>query len=321
MSSIETFPPPQSPFNLLPPRKIRDLPRTFLLEQLEDYYQTKPPVGAVESDYSLWECAETGLQFAWPMLPGNSIFYEWVSRFPTYYPGNRWEYRQVRDLLEGDSVMGKEAAVLDVGCGKGDFLRGLNSVSIQKYGLDFNEPAIEACRQNGFRAFCGTVESALQADFFKPSMFSAVTSFHCLEHVDNPIQFVRSLLKVTASGGRVFISTPYSPMSFEVEHFDVMNHPPHHLTRWNLKPYQRLAELLGVKMRCHVPFSTAAQRTLAAFRVMHYGPWRSVSRKTLLADLLHQIPTVWRLYHQQLERKRKYHGIGADVILVELEVP
>src|SRR5580692_8601576 len=55
-----------SPLSRLPPKKIRDLPKKFLLEQLELYYKAKPPEQVVETDYALWECAETGLQFAWP---------------------------------------------------------------------------------------------------------------------------------------------------------------------------------------------------------------------------------------------------------------
>src|SRR5208283_3231027 len=100
-----------------------DLPKSFLLERLERHYQAKPPPQIVERDYSLWQCAETGLQFAWPMLPGNAVFYEWVSSFEVYYPGIRWEYQKVRQILESEKLLNGKARVLDAGCGKGDFLR------------------------------------------------------------------------------------------------------------------------------------------------------------------------------------------------------
>jgi SAM-dependent methyltransferase len=309
----------RSPLSPLPPEKIRDLSRAFLLEQLEQYYAARPPAEAVECDYSLWKCTETGLQFAWPPRPGSLRFYEWVSGFASYYPGIRWEYGEVRRLLaakrDGAEKLSK---VLDVGCGKGDFLHGLDLLpNDRKFALDLNEPAVAQCRQQGFPAFCGTMDTALAAGFLRAGEFPVVTSFHCLEHVDQPVEFVRSLLAAVVPGGRLFLSTPYSPMSFEADWFDILNHPPHHLTRWNLAAYQKLAGLLGVRMQYFVPPSSPLQRALGNFRLLHYGPNVPVSKATLVKDLLLHLPEFLRLHQKQQQRK----PVGADVILVEFTVP
>jgi SAM-dependent methyltransferase len=307
----------RSPLSALPPKKIRDLPKPFLLEQLGLLYQAKPPPQIVEGDYSLWECAETGLQFAWPMLPGNIAFYEWVSQFTSYYPGLRWEYKKVRELLKTENA-GKKLKLLDAGCGKGDFLRGLDFIpNDEKTALDLNAPAIEECKRHGFQAFCGTVETAIATNFLKPAAFSAVTSFHCLEHVSEPVEFVRDLLKITAPGGRIFVSTPYSPMSTEAGYFDVLNHPPHHLTRWNLKAYQKLADILGVKMRYYVPPGGALKKALKAFWLSQNAPNQPIRKVKLLADLTRRFPVFFRHYQKQSELERNHQGVGADVILVE----
>jgi SAM-dependent methyltransferase len=308
----------RSPLSALPPKKIRDLPQTFLLDQLEQYYGARPPAGAVECDYALWECAETGLQFAWPARPGSLRFYEWVSGFKSYYPGVRWEYGEVRRRLESETAAGKEFKLLDVGCGKGDFLQGVDGIpNEKKFALDLNEPAVAECRRLGFQAFCGTMDTALAAGYFQAGAFPVVTSFHCLEHVDQPVEFVRSLLAAVAPGGRLFISTPYSPMSFESDWFDILNHPPHHMTRWNLAAYQKLANLTGAKMRYFVPPSSALKRALNVFRLRQYGPNHPVGRATLLKDLLRHFPQFLRHHQQQRQRR----PVGADVILVEFTVP
>src|SRR5581483_8501527 len=281
MNTLETE--ARSPLSKAAPKKVRDLSKAFILEQLERYYGARPPEGAVENDYVLYECAETGLQFSWPQRPGNSIFYAWLAGFDSYYPGVRWEYGMVDQLLNDNP----NPRILDVGCGKGDFLRNLGNVSSDnKAGLGLNAPAIEACRRAGLRTFCGTIETAMSGGFLKPREFSHVTSFHCLEHVVDPVGFMRSLLAATAPGGSVFVSTPYSPMSFESHWFDIMNHPPHHLGRWNLKAYRRLAEILGAKMTYFTPSSAAFQRALNLFRLVRYGPNRPIGKARLAKDLI-----------------------------------
>ncbi|MBW8865049.1 MAG: hypothetical protein JF609_09060, partial [Verrucomicrobia bacterium] len=72
----------KSPLSQLPPQKIRDLPRDLLLTRLADYFHAPAPPAIVEADYSLWRCAETGLEFCHPPLPGTEAFYQWVSNFP-----------------------------------------------------------------------------------------------------------------------------------------------------------------------------------------------------------------------------------------------
>lgn len=312
--------PVHSPLSALPPKKIRELSKSLLLEQLELYYHARPPAQIVESDYTLWRCAQTGLEFAWPMLPGNTAFYQWVSRFESYYPGIRWEYGEVRRLMEAKNPRDKQSLkILDVGCGKGDFLQELNFIPARnKFALDLNEAAVQACRQQGFQAFCGTVETATEAGFLKAAEFSVVTSFHYLEHVSQPVDFVRTLMRVASPNGRVLVSTPYSPMSFETDWFDIMNHPPHHMTRWNLDAYRRLADILGAKMRWFVPKSGPLRRALGVFRLKQYGPNCSVSRAKLLKDLTGRLPSFLRLYRKQMERTRTSPVGGADTILVEL---
>jgi SAM-dependent methyltransferase len=302
-------------------QKIRDLPRDFLLAMLGDYFHAPPPAGIVETDYALWRCAETGLEFCDPPLSGNAAFYEWVGSFDSYYPGFRWEYGQVTRLLESENISAPDLKVLDVGCGKGDFLRSLDFLPAQKkFALDLNEPAVRACRGQGFNAFCGTVETAIAAGFLKPGEFPVVTSFHCLEHVSEPVEFVRELLRATAPGGKLFLSTPYSPMSFESEWFDVMNHPPHHMARWNLAAYRKLAEILGVKMRHFAPQNRPFKQALQAFRLKTYGPNVNVKCATLLKDISLRAPQFFSGWQKLSCRARRHENGGADFILVEFTV-
>ena len=115
-------------------------------------------------------------------------------------------------MLEPEYTARPDFKVLNVGCGKGDFLRAMDFLPAQqKFALDLNESAIRDCRAQGFNAFCGTVEEALAARFFKAGDFSVVTAFHCLEHVGQPVEFVRGLLRAVAPGGRLFLTRRIRP--------------------------------------------------------------------------------------------------------------
>jgi SAM-dependent methyltransferase len=223
--------------------------------------------------------------------------------------------------LRTEKISAPGFKVLDVGCGKGDFLRALDFLPAQKkFALDLNEPAIRACRAQGFNAFCGTVETAIAASFLPPGGFPVVTAFHCLEHVSEPVGFVSELLRATAPGGKLFLSTPYSPMSFERDWFDVLNHPPHHMTRWNLAAYRRLAEILGVQMRHFAPRNRPLKQALQVFRLKTYGANVKVPRATLLKDLLRHAPQFVSDWGKLRARARQHEIGGSDLILVEFTV-
>lgn len=309
----------KSPLSNHGPEKLRELSRDRLLGELTDYFHSPAPPRIVNSDYTMWRCGETGLEFCDPPIPGNAAFYQWVSSFPSYYPGVRWEYGEVARLIRELGSVTEGFKVLDVGCGRGDFLRTLDFIPPHsRFALDMNEPAIAACREQGFRTCCGTVEQAITSGFLEAGAFPIVTSFHCLEHVSEPVEFVRELLRIIAPGGRLYLSTPYSPMSFEQDWFDVMNHPPHHMTRWNLAAYRKLAELLGVGLRSYAPHTSPLKQALQLFQLKQYGPNVPVSRGRLLKDLLPVVPQFIRTWRQMAARVRDHGNNGADVILVEL---
>ena len=309
----------KSPLSSAQPTKVCDLPKETIFRFLKAYYGTQPPAEIIETDYTLWRCSETGIEFAWPMTPGNHAFYEWISSFDSYYTKYRWEYGKVNSLILENGPLDPNFSILDVGCGTGDFLRGVNFLpNTSKFGLDLTVSSVEACLKSGLQAFCGTIEEGMESGYLKKGMFDVVTSFHCLEHVCDPVAFVRSLMDVTQKGGQIYLSTPYSPMSFEDGWFDVLNHPPHHLTRWNLKSYQQLAKLLDIKMRYFSPDPSPLKRALSIFRLHRYGPSARVGKFHLFRDVLLNPISFIKQWNAQKIRGKSHPIGGNDLILVEI---
>ena len=98
-------------------------------------------------------------------------------------------------------------ALLEVGCGGGQYLRMLGKYrpDLTMNGVDLDPAAVSfASKNKGFSITCASVETLP----FDPESFSAVVGFDILEHVENPLRAVREVYRVLKKGGRSFFYVP-----------------------------------------------------------------------------------------------------------------
>jgi SAM-dependent methyltransferase len=178
---------------------------------------------------------------------------------------------------------------------------------------------VHHCRSKGLTAYCESIESFLHSVDDHAAGFDVAAAFHCLEHVSDPKEFVASMVRVLKPGGKIYLSTPYSPMSFEGIWLDPLNNPPHHLTRWNFRAYKELARQLNLQINFFMPRASGIlHRTLYALNLAWYGPFALASRKKMfLSVLAHPFDTLDE-YMRQRSREKVDGKTVADVILVEL---
>lgn len=195
-------------------------------------------------DYEIIECESCGLLFALPQTPGNDLFYQWVTTsVRNYYQEHRWEWGRVVEILSDHP----RKNILEIGCGSGNFLQYISKrLELRATGLDTHPAAIAACKTRGLPAYCLSLEEfALEHN---SSKFDLICAFHCLEHVSDPMAFVRTMRALLTSDGSIIMSVPYSPTSLEVLEWDCLNLPPHHLTRWNKTCLVCLGDSLGMSV-------------------------------------------------------------------------
>lgn len=100
------------------------------------------------------------------------------------------------------------ASVLDVACGRGEWLDLLRDEGIPARGVDLNSAAIELCQQ---RALQVTQEEAFTYLRKQPkNSLSAITSFHFIEHIDYRmwIALLDEALRLLKPGGVAIFETP-----------------------------------------------------------------------------------------------------------------
>jgi 2-polyprenyl-3-methyl-5-hydroxy-6-metoxy-1,4-benzoquinol methylase len=138
----------------------------------------------------MYKCLNCECEFSDNRDSDLSKFYKLVTDQPGYYPGKRWEYGIVNSKIDPASSISKKK-LLDVGCDSGLYLESLlNQENIELVGIDTCTKSIAMCHQKGINAF----SSLLNEQFIASNIgtFDYVTSFHCLEHVSDPLFYTKA---------------------------------------------------------------------------------------------------------------------------------
>ncbi len=230
-------------------KKIKSFSVNEIRELLSNHFQNECSTNVDILDYSIFECNNCKFQYAFPFIQGSNSFYSWVTKQDNYYPAFRWEYNKVLELTSSKNKI----SILDVGCGDGKFFDVLKSSNkeFEMLGIDTTEASIHKCKEKGFKSLCLDIDDYITQ--YPKMKFDYVVSFHCLEHLTNPVDFVSKLLTLTNDNGALYISTPFSPLTIEVDWTDILNYPPHHMGRWSSKSYLEVAKQLNVNVEFYHP--------------------------------------------------------------------
>ena len=291
---------------------VSTLSKQFITGKLESYFNAPVPENNVDHDYDIYMTIDTGFQFAYPMTAGSNKFYNWITSQKLYYNEERWEWKEIIEQLKN---INEKKIFLDIGCGSGLFLEKVHKLdNITSYGLDLSDEAIRICKEKDLNVVCLSL-SELERNL----KFDYISSFHTLEHVSNPLEFVSEMLDRLEPSGNIYLSTPYSPMSFEENWFDILNYPPHHLTRWNINAYKALAEKLDCHIEIYLPTAEPMlRRMIISLNLIWFGPGQSILKKRLIYNMVSKPQETIKELFRQIKRKKIDGKTIPDVILVKM---
>lgn len=110
-------------------------------------------------------------------------------------------YAKFTDTLRPDPPGGP---VLDVGCGVGQVVAHLTREGIEAHGVDVATPNIE--RTRAFTSRCLLYDGRRLP--YPDRQFAVVGALNVLEHVEDPEDFLREMVRVCRPGGRIVVSSP-----------------------------------------------------------------------------------------------------------------
>lgn len=116
----------------------------------------------------------------------------------TGYPFQLCRYLSYRFNLK------KECRLLDVGCGRGEFLKGFKDLGLDVYGLDYEKSNSPLLRDIKIEY----VDIENRPFPFDNNTFDVIFSKSVIEHFLNPENFMKECYRVLKPKGRVIIMTP-----------------------------------------------------------------------------------------------------------------
>lgn len=141
-------------------------------------------------------------------------------------PASPITIKRYQKLLKEFEIYRHTNQILEVGCGKGDFLVEARKNHWEVQGTELSERGAQLCIKKGIRTHYGT----LQENLFPPNYFDVIVAIEVIEHINNPREFICQISRFLRSGGLFYCTTPNfnSIVRYILqEKYSVIHYPEH----------------------------------------------------------------------------------------------
>ena len=164
--------------------------------------------------YHLWQCADCQVGFIRPLPDADTLTAVYEQH--VYHSGERYDiknlpksYRRLwqKRLAVIEKYSRSKGTLLDVGCATGLFLSVAQKNGWRVQGLEVSSNAVEQAR-----AYFGanTIEQKDLLQYAPEKKYQVITAWALLEHVPDPLTYLRKIHTLLERGGIFALSTPNS---------------------------------------------------------------------------------------------------------------
>jgi 2-polyprenyl-3-methyl-5-hydroxy-6-metoxy-1,4-benzoquinol methylase len=165
--------------------------------------------------YRVARCVECEFHYLYPRLIESAM--QAAYRESSYYEGGACGYADTsytaqefalratfKRLLQNLAIRGLTGGdLLEIGCGYGYLLDEARSFFERRVGTDFSPEGADIARATGAEVFVGGIEQVPSE-----AKFACVIGTQLIEHVYEPLSFVKGLAGHTKPGGHIILATP-----------------------------------------------------------------------------------------------------------------
>lgn len=112
--------------------------------------------------------------------------------------------QQFLDFIKSHQLVGKK--IIEIGCGRGEYLSIMSPLGATAYGLDDSVESVKLCQKNGLSVFRGFVD---REDYkIEQSPFAAFFMLSFLEHLPDPVAALRGIANNLAASAVGLVEVP-----------------------------------------------------------------------------------------------------------------
>jgi len=156
--------------------------------------------------YRIAECRRCGLWFVNPQPTAEEL----RQFYATYDDGDQWrnlEEHFNRGVRKAIGRLKSSGAVLDIGCGSGNFLRCMKEGGFSTVGIEPSGSGSEyAGAEHGIDVYRGMIEDYLAQNSGR--RFDVITLLNVLEHLTSPVQTLLQLREMLTADGVLAVVVP-----------------------------------------------------------------------------------------------------------------
>jgi len=167
--------------------------------------------------FSIRKCLDCDCLFIAPIRIDQDYYDKYYE--PNYYSGGvdsgiivkSWTFvynllfkKREKYILSYFKDKKSKISILDIGCGNGDFLAGLDANKFEKNGVEINPQGIGLCREKNINVY----EKDVRLIDFEGKKFDVITLWHVLEHLEKPLEVFAKAKEILTDQGILVFQVP-----------------------------------------------------------------------------------------------------------------
>jgi len=259
-----------------------------------------------ETAVILFRCTSCGFRFFNPAFSGSGEFYEELMATKVYPLGSP-EFEATLAFARRHGLR----EVLDIGGGEGAFLDQAKQAGLQTAGVELNRKAAEVSSTKGHQMFQMRMEEIPLEELEGGTELA--TLFQVVEHVPDPVGFVRAASRLVKPGGYLVVAVPSDRRMLGWLKHDPADWPPHHVSRWRLADLQKLGERCGLETFEHGIDPLFGRAIPWAFD-LHNRLATAIQRSPFISPRAFVTVASWIYRGFKLQRILPFHGLSLRMI-------